>query len=79
MMGSQAERHAPFKKFRGQGRNDSWFSPNLSELLRESNQAWAKAQKKLILIKLILSENFEILQELPSQMQTPTIFNTDIK
>ncbi|KAI4830607.1 hypothetical protein KUCAC02_002226 [Chaenocephalus aceratus] len=39
------DRHAPLRKFRVKGRNNPWFSAELSSLLHERNNAWAKARK----------------------------------
>ncbi len=37
-------KHAPFRKFRVKGRHNVWFTPELSNLLRERNLAWSKAR-----------------------------------
>ncbi len=37
-------KHAPFRKFRVKGRHNVWFTPELSNLLRECNLAWCKAR-----------------------------------
>ncbi len=38
-------RHAPFKKFRVKGRDNPWFSEDLSVLIRERDVVWAKARQ----------------------------------
>lgn len=38
-------RHAPVRTFRVKGRDNPWFSNELSELLHERNLAWAIARK----------------------------------
>lgn len=38
-------KHAPCLRFRVKGRNNTWFTPHLSNLLHERNIAWAKARK----------------------------------
>lgn len=37
-------KHAPVKKFRISGRNNPWFTEELSFMIRERNVAWGKAQ-----------------------------------
>lgn len=37
-------KHAPLRKFRVKGRDNPWFSSQLSTLLRERDVAWAKAR-----------------------------------
>ncbi len=37
-------KHAPFRKSKVKGRHNVWFTPELSNLLRESNLAWSKAR-----------------------------------
>ncbi len=38
-------KHAPIRKFRVKGRNNPWFTPELSGLLKLRDAAWAKARK----------------------------------
>ena len=38
-------KHAPIKRFRVKGRDNPWFSNELSELIHERNLAWATARK----------------------------------
>lgn len=38
-------KHAPIRKFRVKGRDNPWFTDELSELFRERNSAWARARK----------------------------------
>ena len=38
-------KHAPFRKFRVKGRDNPWFSSQLSSLQQERDIAWAKARK----------------------------------
>lgn len=42
---SLVNKHAPFKKYRVNGRRNPWFTPDLSALLHERDLAWAKAKK----------------------------------
>ena len=37
-------RHAPFKKFRIKGRENPWFTKELTKIIREQNIMWAKAR-----------------------------------
>ena len=39
------DRHAPLRTFRVKGRDNPWFSAELSSLLHERNKAWAKARQ----------------------------------
>lgn len=39
------DRHAPMRKFRVKGRDNPWFTTELSDLLHERNKSWAKARK----------------------------------
>lgn len=41
---SQIILHAPLRKFRGKGRNNPWFSPELSILQKARDDAWAEAR-----------------------------------
>ncbi len=38
-------KHAPMQKFRIKGRDNPWFTAELSCLLHERNMTWAKARK----------------------------------
>lgn len=38
-------KHAPMRKFRVKGRENPWFSPELSDSIHQRNVAWAKARK----------------------------------
>ena len=38
-------KHAPLRRYRVKGRNNGWFTPDLSELLHQRNLAWAKDRK----------------------------------
>lgn len=42
---SVVQKHAPLKRFRVKGRENPWFSDELSCLIRERDHAWAKARK----------------------------------
>lgn len=37
-------KHAPIRKYRVKGRDNPWFSPELSDSIHERNLAWAKAR-----------------------------------
>lgn len=37
--------HAPFRRFRVKGRNNPWFSSELSCIIHDRNLAWTKARK----------------------------------
>lgn len=39
------DRHAPMRKFTVKGRDNQWFTTELSDLLHERNKSWAKARK----------------------------------
>ena len=41
---SLANKHAPFKKHGVKNRLNPWFTPEISEMLRLRDVAWAKAQ-----------------------------------
>ena len=42
------DRHAPLRKHRVKGRNNAWFTPDLSNSLHGRNVAWAKGDQVLI-------------------------------
>jgi len=37
-------KHAPWTKHRVKGRENPWFSPELSDIIHQQNVAWAKAR-----------------------------------
>ena len=38
-------KHAPFRKFRVKGRNNPWFQPEIGNLIKDRDAAWARARK----------------------------------
>ena len=50
-------KHAPIRKFRVKGRENPWFSPELSDTSRQRNVAWAKAKKLILPLTGLLSGN----------------------
>lgn len=42
---SIVDKHAPFQRLRVKGRDNAWFTPELANLLQQTNQAWAKARQ----------------------------------
>ena len=42
---SLVDKHAPLRRYKVKGRDNPWFTPELSELLRTRNLAWATARK----------------------------------
>ena len=57
-------KHAPIGKFRVKGRDNPWFSPELSDTIHRRNVAWAKARKS------VLASDWSIFRQLRNKCTT---------